>query len=193
MRDIWAGVWWAVLLRGLVAIAFGLGALLFPDLTVPTLVLFYAPYVLADGAILIFLSLRDRPVNDCCWAGLANGALSLVAGAAAVFWPGGAVLPLLIIIAARVGIGGVLEIVTAVRLRQEVRDESLLILSGVLSIIVAVLLFANSGTHIVGLASGIGAYAILFGLMLGLLAFSLRSENKQVEEATAQAPPSAIA
>jgi uncharacterized membrane protein HdeD (DUF308 family) len=193
MRDIWAGVWWVVLLRGLVAIVFGLGALLFPDLTVATLVLLYAPYALADGAILLFLSLRDRPVNNCCWAGLANGALSLVAGAAAIFWPGLTVLLLLIIIAARVGIGGALEIVTAIRLRQEVRDESLLILSGVLSIIVAMLLLANSGTHVVGLASGIGAYAILFGLMLGLLAFSLRSENKQVEEATAQAPPSAIA
>jgi uncharacterized membrane protein HdeD (DUF308 family) len=185
MRDIWAGVWWVVLLRGLVAIVFGLGALLFPELTVAALVLLYVPYVLADGAILIFLSLRDRPVNNCCWAGLANGALSLVAGAAAVFWPGLAVLPLLIIIAARVGIGGVLEIITAVRLRQEVRDESLLILSGVLSIIVAVLLLANPGTHVMGLASGIGAYAILFGLMLGILALNLRSENKQIEEATA--------
>jgi uncharacterized membrane protein HdeD (DUF308 family) len=179
MKNVWADVWWAVLLRGLVAVLFGLGAFFWPDLTVATLALLYTPYAVADGAILIFLSLRDRPVNTCCWAGLVHGGISILAGIAALAWPGLTTLSLLIIAAVRAALGGLLEIVTAVQLRQEIEAESLLILDGMLSIIVAVLLLANPGTRIVGLASGIGAYAVLLGLMLASLAFNLRHAGKQ--------------
>jgi uncharacterized membrane protein HdeD (DUF308 family) len=170
MKNVWANVWWAVLLRGLVAVLFGLGAFFWPDLTVATLALLYTPYAVADGA---------RPVNTCCWAGLVHGGISILAGIAALAWPGLTTLSLLIIAAVRAALGGLLEIVTAVQLRQEIEAESLLILDGMLSIIVAVLLLANPGTRIVGLASGIGAYAVLLGLMLASLAFNLRHAGKQ--------------
>jgi uncharacterized membrane protein HdeD (DUF308 family) len=187
MKTIWADVWWAVLLRGLVAVLFGLGAFFWPDLTVPALVLLYTPFVVVDGVILIFLSLRDRPVNNCCWAGLAHGGISILAGIIAFAWPDLTTLSLLTIAAARAALGGLLEIITAVQLRQEIEAESLLVLSGILSIIVAVLLLANPGVHIVGLASGIGAYAVLIGLMLGVLALNLRRADRQNGEMPAGA------
>jgi uncharacterized membrane protein HdeD (DUF308 family) len=182
MKGIWAGAWWAVLLRGLVAILFGVGALSWPDVTVAALALLYTPYAVVDGAILVSLSIQDRRVNKCCWAGFAHGVLSIVAGITAIVWPGLTVFPLLIIVASRAAVGGLLEIITAVQLRQEIKGESLLVLSGILSIIVAVLLLANPGVHITGLASGIGAYAVLVGLMLALLAFNLRGMSRRIEE-----------
>ena len=182
MKHIWADGWWVVLARGLVAILFGLIALFLLDPTATALALLYAPYAVAGGITLVLLSFRDRRVNKCCWAGFAHGVLGIGAGITVIAWPGLTVFPLLIIIAVRAAIGGLLEIVTAVQLRQEIEGESLLILSGILSVIVATLLLASPAVQIAGIASVVGAYALLVGLMLVILAFNLRAVGRRIEE-----------
>jgi len=82
---------------------------------------------------------------------------------------------------------GVLEIVAAVRLRRLIRREWLLALSGVLSVILGVLMMIAPAAGALALVLWIGAYAIVFGVLLVALAFRLRGLSEQVPASVARA------
>lgn len=76
--------------------------------------------------------------------------------------------------------GGVLRIVAAVQLRRWIEGEWLLGLSGVLSILFGILLVVVSAAGILSLVWLIGAWAIVFGIVLNVLAFRLRRIGKDL-------------
>jgi len=75
---------------------------------------------------------------------------------------------------------GVLEIVAAIRLRKEVKGEWLLILTGLASVVFGVLLMAQPGAGALALVRLIGFFALVFGVLLVILAFKARSFSREV-------------
>jgi uncharacterized membrane protein HdeD (DUF308 family) len=73
---------------------------------------------------------------------------------------------------------GVFEIVAAIQLRKELTNEWMLILGGVLSIIFGALLFLNPAAGALAMVWVIGAYAVVFGIMMIALSFRLRGLRK---------------
>src|SRR5215212_9659619 len=111
--------------------------------------------------------------------GLAAIVFGVLAGLVAAFWPGLTALALLYFIAAWAIVSGILEIVGAIRLRQEIEGEWALGLSGVLSVLFGVLLAAiPAPAGLLSLVWLIGAYALAFGVFLLVLAFRLRSASE---------------
>ena len=105
-----------------------------------------------------------------------EGILGVLAGLVAAFWPGLTALALLYFIAAWAIVTGILEIVGAIRLRQEIEGEWALGLSGVLSVLFGVLLAViPAPAGLLSLVWLIGAYALVFGVLLLVLAFRVRS------------------
>jgi uncharacterized membrane protein HdeD (DUF308 family) len=92
-----------------------------------------------------------------------------------LFLPGITALALVYLIAARALITGVLQIVAAVRLRKVIHGEWLLVLGGVISVVFAVLLAIFPGAGALALVLWIGAFALVFGTLLFVLSFKLRS------------------
>ena len=170
--------WWALALRGVAAIVFGLLAFILPSITLTALILLFSAYMLVDGVFAIVAAVRAEERDTRWWLLLAEGVLGVLAGIVAFVWPGLTALALLYLVAAWSIITGILQIVGAIRLRREIEGEWALILGGVLSVIFGVLLAVLPGPGILALLWLIGAYALVSGVLLIILAFRVRNEPR---------------
>jgi uncharacterized membrane protein HdeD (DUF308 family) len=167
--------WWVVALRGVFAIIFGVLALIWPGLTLFVLIVMFGAYALVDGIFAVIAGIASYGRNERWWAVLLEGIAGIVLGLLTFFYPGVTALVLVYFIAAWALITGVFEIAAAIRLRKEIEGEWMMVLSGIASIIFGVFLVVAPGAGALGLTWVIGAYAILFGVLLLILAFRLRN------------------
>lgn len=167
--------WWLMLLRGIAAVAFGILSLIWPGLSALTLVLLWGAYAFADGIFALASAIMGKggATSSRWWLAL-TGVLGIAAGLIAFVSPGLAGSVLLIFIAAWAIAIGVMAIAGAIRLRQEVEGEWLLILSGALAIVFGVLMFFQPAAGALTVIWLIATFAIIFGIDLIWLAFKLR-------------------
>jgi uncharacterized membrane protein HdeD (DUF308 family) len=167
--------WWVPVLRGVVAIIFGIMAFAYPGLTVAVLVLLFGAWVLVDGIFRIVGAIGHRSSDpDWGWQ-LVIGILGIIIGFLTFHAPAVTALALVIYIAAWALMIGVTEIVVAIKLRREIKGEWFLILMGVVSIIFAIMLLWNPLPGALALIWLIGSYAIVFGVLGIIFGFRLRS------------------
>jgi uncharacterized membrane protein HdeD (DUF308 family) len=169
--------WGWIVVRGIAAMIFGVLALVLPGITLAALVLLWGAYALADGIIALIAAFRIRDRGKPFWALLVVGILGIAAGILTFIWPGMTALVLLAFIAAWSLVMGIFQIIAAVRLRKSIENEWLLGLSGLLSIIFGVLMLINPGAGALAVIWVIGAYAVLFGVLLIALGIKLRSRT----------------
>ncbi len=167
--------WWAVAVRGLAAVIFGILALIWPGITFTVLVFFWGAYALVDGIFAIVTMLTHHTEGNPRWMLLLEGLAGILAGVLTFIWPAITGLVLLYLIAAWAVVTGVLEIIAAVRLRREIANEWMLALAGATSLVfgIVVALFPAAGA--LAVVWLIGTYAVVFGLLLLFLAIRLRS------------------
>lgn len=176
--------WWALALRGLAAVLFGIMAFAWPGMTLGVLVLLYGAYALTDGVLAIIAAVAGRTSGMPWWALLLEGVLGITVGILTFAWPGITALVLLYLIAAWAVATGVFEVVAAIRLRREIRGEWLLALSGVISVLFGIALVINPVGGALAVVWLIGAYAIAFGVLLIALGFRLRGAAKKFATTT---------
>ena len=177
MLESLAKNWWLMLLRGIVAILFGVLAFVWPGVTLLTLVLFYGAYALVDGALAIGAAVAGPGTAGPRWWLAVVGVLGVAAGLLTFLWPGITAIVLLYFIAGWAIATGVFEIVGAIRLRKEIDNEWMLILSGVLSVLFGAILIISPGAGALALIWVIGTYAILAGIIYIILAFKLHQHD----------------
>jgi uncharacterized membrane protein HdeD (DUF308 family) len=165
--------WWTWLIRGALAILFGVIAVAQPGATALALVWTFGGYVIADGLLTIWGAIAGR-ADHRVWYAL-WGVVSILAGVVAFAQPALTGLTLVWIIAAWAIVTGILEIVAAIGLRREIAGEFWLILAGVLSLIAGVLLFAAPGIGSLSLVLVIGIYAVVLGIDFIFFAFRMKS------------------
>ena len=173
--------WWALALRGLVAVLFGLLTFLLPGITLVTLVLLFGAYALVDGVFNVIAFFR---VASHHWAFLIEGVIGIIAGILTFAWPAITAIVLLYLIAFWAIFTGVLEIVAGIRLRKALTNEWLLIVMGVLSLLFGVFILFAPGAGALAIVLWIGAYALVFGVALLALAFRLRGHRHLIEQPT---------
>lgn len=173
--DTLARNWWAVVLRGVVGILFGLVTFAAPAISLAALVLIFGAYALVDGVLAIVSAIRRRGAGEHWWLLLLTGLAGVAAGVVTLVWPGITAVVLLYLIAAWALLMGVLEIAAAIRLRKAIDGEWLLLLSGIISIGLGVLLALFPGPGALAVVLWIGAWALVFGVLLIAFGFRLRS------------------
>ena len=167
--------WWALVVRGVAGVLFGIGALMWPPAAVAALVLLFGAYALVDGIFNIVAAVR-APREGRRWGWLTfSGVIGVATGLIAFFFPGITALALVLLVASWSVVTGVAEIVAAIRMRKQIRHEWLWILSGLLSVAFGLLLFMLPAAGAVALAIWIGAYMLVFGALL--IAFGIRLRN----------------
>lgn len=174
--------WWVFLIRGIASILFGLMTLFLPGLTLVVLLAFFAAYAIINGAAAVFSAFASRNTDNRWWWQLIEGAVSILAGVLVLLWPDIAAVTLLLVIGIWAVLTGILQIVTAIRLRREINNEWLLGLSGVVSILFGAYLIFFPGAGALALAWLIGLYAIMFGVFFVALAFRLRGYNQNQQD-----------
>ena len=172
MLQLLARRWWALALRGVFAVLFGLLTFLIPGVTLIALVILFGFYAILDG-IFDIVSAMKAPGHH--WPLLVEGIVGIVAGIVTFMWPAITAMVLLYLIAFWAILTGVLEIVAGIRLRQVIANEILLILLGVISVLFGIFIIIFPGAGALAIIIWIGAYALLFGIILIALAFRLRS------------------
>src|SRR5262245_47982365 len=114
--------WWLMLLRGIVAIVFGVLAFVWPGVTLFTLVLFYGAYALVDGAFAIGEAVVGPGTAGPRWWMEVVGVLGVAAGLLTFLWPGITAIVLLYFIAGWAMATGVFAVIGAVRVREEMAN-----------------------------------------------------------------------
>ncbi|WP_046470792.1 HdeD family acid-resistance protein [Allosalinactinospora lopnorensis] len=170
--------WWVLTVRGAAAIIFGLLAVIWPGITLIALTIVFGVYALADGVLAAVSAIRVRNGNRLPLA--LEAVFGLGFGAVALVWPGVTVIVLIVLIGAWAFVTGIFEIITAVRLREEIEGEWLLILAGALSVFFGLLVWFWPTTAAVAVAWIIGIYAIVFGAVLVMLSLRVRREGPSV-------------
>lgn len=166
--------WWTFILRGVLAIAFGLLAFLAPLWGLAILVALFGAWALIDGVTSVWTGIRTRGVDRNWWLEILEGLVSILAGLIALVLPGLAADVLRLLIAAWAIVTGVFQIWTAVRLRAEIQGEFWLGLAGAASILFGVILFLFPAPGALALVWLIGSGAIAIGLFMVILGWRLR-------------------
>jgi uncharacterized membrane protein HdeD (DUF308 family) len=137
--------WWALVVRGLLAVLFGCAAL--------------------------FLQLDTL---EAVGRLITEGASGIVAGLVALAWPSITALMLLYVVAIWAILSGVAEMIAAVSLRREIEGEWVLFLVGVLSVLLGAAMAVLPGVGLLSLVWLVGLYALAVGIALIMLAFRVR-------------------
>jgi uncharacterized membrane protein HdeD (DUF308 family) len=173
MSAVLARNWWAVGLRGVAAILFGLAALLTPGLTMLFLVALFAVYMFFDAVFALVSAIRAAGEHSDRWPLLILEAIvGFAIAAVTLVWPGLTVLGFIVLAAAWAFLTGGLAIAAAFRLKRD-HGRWLLAISGVLAVILGVMLAFSPVIGAVVLTWWLGAYALAFGVSLLALAFQL--------------------
>lgn len=166
MATIFGRTWWGLALRGLLSILFGIAVFVWPMASLLALVTLFGAFALVDGVLALINAFRVRTTHPRWWVMLLEGLVGIAVGVLTFIWPGLTAVALLYMIAAWAIVTGVLEIVTAIRFAETIDNEWLLALAGLASIVLGVLLAINPGAGITAVLWMIGAYAIVFGILL---------------------------
>lgn len=174
MLSVLARNWGLVALRGVAGIVFGLLTLFNPAVTLTVLVLLFGGYSLVDGVFTAVAAVLHRQAEPSWPSLLVSGIVGVAIGVVTFGWPDVTALALLLVIAAWAIAIGLGEIVAAIRLRQLIRGEWILMLAGVLSVLFGVALFLFPGRGAVAIVLWIGAFATVEGILRVALTFRLR-------------------
>jgi len=161
--------WWVLLLRGIFAVLFGVMAFAWPGLTLVALVLLFGVYALVDGLMALWVGGKWR-----MWSFFLVGVIGVIVGICTFIYPGITAVALLYLIAIWAIVRGIFELIAAIQLRKEIRNEWMLIIGSIISILFGMALFAKPAAGALAMVWVIGAYAIIFGVMMIVLSFRVR-------------------
>jgi uncharacterized membrane protein HdeD (DUF308 family) len=174
--------WWALALRGLVGVLFGIACLVDPGDVFDLLIVFFGAYMLVDGIFAVVAVLFDAGQAGHWWALLIEGILGIAVGMITFVWPAMTVAVVLYFIAVWAIVTGIFEILAAIRMRAHIKGEWALVAGGLLSVIFGVLVIFWPASALKAIMFVIGVYALFFGSLLIVLAFRVR-------KLTGPAPP----
>jgi len=171
---MFAGRWWTMVLRGIVAILFAVLAFAWPGETVRILMLLFGCYALLDGLCMLIAAMGGRPRRHNRWLLALEGIVGMGLGVVVLRTPAASVVVLLYFMSIWAVALGFLRIAEAILLRKEISGEMWLALSGVVAILFAVSLMVRPRMGGVALIWLIAGYALVTGIFEVLLGIELR-------------------
>ena len=180
MTELGKGAFWAVLIRGILAVLFGILILSAPVAMALTLGILMGAWLAIDGVFEIIHAIHARRQNLSCGWEMAGGIAYIIGGIIIMVVPltfvviGGAVI--LLMMASGMLIRGILSVASKTFLGW---SKILGVLDIIFAIIMFIVVFSNPGAALIALAWIIAIYTIIFGIFLIIMAFAARSQTKK--------------
>jgi uncharacterized membrane protein HdeD (DUF308 family) len=174
MVNVLARNWWALLVRGIAAIVFGILAFAWPGPTLLVIGILFGAYAFVDGVFAIVATVRAAQAHERWWPFLIEGIVGIAIAAVTFYDVGITLLALYFTIAAWAFLTGILEIAAAVQLRKHLANEIMLVVAGIASIVFGALMIWRPMAGALAIIWLIAAYAIIFGIIMIALALRLR-------------------
>ena len=156
--------WWVFLIGGIAAVVFGVLAFMNPGIALLLLAIYFAAYILVDGAVNIWGALSNRG-GDGWLALLALGVLGVLAGGYALLYPPASMIALIFIVSFVAMLIGLTSIYLGWKIRAETDNEWVLFLVGGLSVLFSVVMMVKPGVAGVSIAYMVASWAILIGVL----------------------------
>jgi uncharacterized membrane protein HdeD (DUF308 family) len=172
--------WPMVALRGVLAVLFGVIALLWPELSVALLIYLFGAYALLDGALAVVGSLTRQPPLRDLGLTLVMGMVGVSVGIAVFVWPEITAVILLYFVAIRALVLGILDIVSAVVWREKAVQGWLLFAGGCASALFGLFALFRPGAGAMALLWLIGLYALVVGVLQVIMALVLRQREREL-------------
>ncbi len=166
--------WWVLILQGVLGIAVGIVAIIYPGVALGTIALLFAFWAIVSGASQLSAGWRVAEMRGKSWPFLLSGAVSVIAGVLAVLYPGITILYLILLLGAWILVSGVMEVYAAWKIRAEVTNEWILALLGIARIVGGVIILAMPIVGAVVSVALFATWAILTGIAALALGWRLR-------------------
>jgi uncharacterized membrane protein HdeD (DUF308 family) len=165
--------WLLILFRGIIAVIFGIMALISVEFTLLFLVYLFGIYVLFDGILAIAVSLQERKTSSVWVIVFLIGIVGFVVGILSFIHPGNVALLIFYLIAAWLIIAGLFGMISA--LLRASGTEWLSIIGGILSIIVGIVFFLHPTSSILSIVWLLGLFALVYGIIQIIKAFQVKA------------------
>jgi uncharacterized membrane protein HdeD (DUF308 family) len=177
MVHVLARNWWALLIRGIAAVIFGILAFLWPGATLFAICILFGAYAFVDGVFAIVSAVRAAQAHERWWPFVIEGIVGLAIAAVTFYDISITFLALYFTVAVWAFVTGILEIAAGIQLRKSITNEFLLILAGLASIVFGIFMFWHPIAATIAIIWIIATYAIVFGIIMIALAFRLRGHS----------------
>ena len=181
MLDVLTQKWWAVALRGVIAILLGIVALVLPGATLVSLAIVVGAYAFVDGVFAIVSAFGHRG-REAVWYVL-EGILGIAVGLATFFFPGMAAQALVFLIGMWAILTGIFEVIAGFEL--PIKRDWLLVIAGIASIAFGVLVLIYPASGALAIVWLIGIYALVFGVTMLVFGIRLRGMRGKLATYTA--------
>ena len=180
MRQLFSKFWWSFVVRGIVAVLFGLFVISRPGLSLDGLVLAFGIFAFLQGILSIIPGLSD--VGGRIYFLLIEGVVGILAGVLTflgpgigrMLWPEVATKTLLVFITLWAFLTGLSEVIGSFRLPAEIKEKWAITVSGIVCLLLGLILLFHSEAGATGNASVIGLFGIVFGILWLFVGFKVR-------------------
>lgn len=170
------------MLRGLVAVLFGLTALIWPGLTAEILIKLFGIFIIINGLCAVNTAINNKSKSDGWGVLLIGGIIGIGIGILPFVWPRITEFIILFFIAAWALVTGISELIASFRLRNVIADDWVLTLVGFLSVMLALILLLSPMFGILAAVWVIGAFGVIYGAFMFYLAYRIRYLYRTIEE-----------
>ena len=177
-------VWYWPVLRGVLAIIFGIVALSWPDKTAAVIIWVVGIFAVVDGVVEIVEGIRRRGTGNGTAVLVTMGVLSLAVGVVLLVWPGKTAIVLTWIVGFWAVVYGLFQTVASLDLRKVPGSGwGWGVFAGLLGLVFGLLVLFNVNAGLVSIVWILAIFAILWGVMLIAFGFQIRSLGRRAGQA----------
>jgi uncharacterized membrane protein HdeD (DUF308 family) len=166
--------WWALTLRGVAAIIFGIAAVFWPGITLVTLLYLFGAWILIDGVIRIVTGISRIGGHQLGFLTMLVGLLELGAGVYLLRHPGVSFATLILIIGFTLIVSGVVEVIASLASDEGATTKTLEIIVGLAAALAGIVMLFQPAASGVAFVWIIGLYALITGPLLIAMSLELR-------------------